>query len=155
YIIEFLVMLYCLGPEDIYYRYQLFFNACKQGSAEAGIKLLEDLVTETQDTTPNPHRAVTKSIFINFNEHIFAIVFWFFVLGPLGIFIVLIYRLVSLIEHIAAKSYSNHSLLLPAAKDIKAILDWLPIRVLGLIYALVGNFVKGFRYWLKHVLSAW
>ena len=35
----------------------------------------------------------------------------------------------------------------------RELLDWLPIRLLGLWYALIGNFGPTFSYWLNNVIS--
>lgn len=68
------------------------------------------------------------------NEELFAVLFWFLVLGPWGI---LAYRMIALMRDLPAVSTTAHTVL--------GWLDWLPVRMTALLYLLVGNFQPGFQ----------
>lgn len=150
YLIALFVLLYCLGPDDLYVALNRYFFACESGNDEAGFTHIEKFVGEKPSNPGELHRAVTKSIFVHFNENIFAVLFWFVILGPLG---AVLYRSVSLTRIYAQKEGSQHAEIGSSAQYCQYVLDWIPVRLLALGYALVGDFMPTFKYWLSHVLS--
>ncbi len=76
------------------------------------------------------------------NGELFAVLFWYLVLGPVGI---LAYRLVSLSQGLTAIGRQ--------ASDVLALFDWLPARMTALLYLLVGNFQSGYQYYSKLFFS--
>ncbi len=88
-----------------------------------------------------------SALFARANENIFAVLIWFIFLGPVG---ALGYRFITSFRRItesdpAFAQYSNH------IQFIHALLDWVPIRVTTLLYALAGDFVDCFSFWISHV----
>src|SRR3989339_1376095 len=82
-------------------------------------------------------------------QRIFAVIFWFAILGATG---VVLYTLVASLrielESQDSLSGSEQSML-KSTTEIEAVLDWLPLRLLGLTYALVGEFSATFQAWSK------
>jgi len=78
-----------------------------------------------------------RAIFIEGYRRVFAVLFWFAVAGPMG---AVLYRLVVLTDNAHAKS-------------LEAIMDWLPSRLLGFLFALGGHFVKVLNQWKKYALQ--
>lgn len=117
-ILNTIVLLYCLGPEDLY-------------------KQAHDHPAQGQGVLS------TSRIFIEANQRIFAVLFWFFLLGAFG---AVLYRVTSLL----ARNNGHNG---AQIKLVKEILDWLPVRVFALVFALVGEFAKGFGYWIDSVIS--
>lgn len=72
------------------------------------------------------------------NGQLFAVLFWYIILGPLA---ALIYRFISQSRH--------QQLLNKAASRLTNLLDWLPARMTVLLYLLVGNFQAGLRDFSK------
>lgn len=72
------------------------------------------------------------------NGQLFAVLFWYIVLGPLA---ALIYRLIS--------QSRNQPSLNPMASRLTNLFDWLPARMTVLLYLLVGNFQAGLRDFSK------
>ncbi|MFT6311437.1 MAG: AmpE protein [Porticoccus sp.] len=88
--------------------------------------------------------AFTAIVYQGF-ERWFVVIFWFLLLGPSG---ALAYRLGFL--------YSRHSLTNEASvvKPIQALMhwvEWLPAQLLGLSFALAGNFGSCFALWRKRM----
>ena len=81
-------------------------------------------------------------------DDLFSKIFWYSLLGPLGcVFLVLIDS--------ADKFYTNNSNLelKSLIKKITGITDWIPVRLMGLSFALVGNFGSAFSCLSKHFFS--
>lgn len=81
-------------------------------------------------------------------QEVFTPLFWFLLLGTWGVIVVLIYYGLRL----CAES-SVASDIADLAKRWMAILDWLPSRLLGLSFALVGQFVETWHYWRTNIQS--
>lgn len=86
-----------------------------------------------------------RFIFNKANETLFAVIFWFALLGPIA---ALTYRLV---ERCAQQASSQPALSEVAAK-LKGFLDWLPVRLFTIINALVGNFMQTSHFFLNYLL---
>jgi AmpE protein len=160
YILAIAVLVYCFGPSDIYGVIQRYTTLNDSQNPEAAKQQIDKFLAESAASTDldaadssNYHRAITKAIFIKFNENIFAVVFWFAVLGPLGPLGAVLYRAVDLINASAHKDGSPNAPLASAAKCCHELLDWLPVRLLGLWYGLIGNFGPTFSYWLSNAGS--
>lgn len=75
----------------------------------------------------------------------FAVIFWYFVLGPGA---ALAYRLVAL-----CGEHSQQPALKARAEQLRHIMDWLPVRLMAMSFALVGNFLAVTRVMLHEVLN--
>jgi AmpE protein len=79
---------------------------------------------------------------------VFAVFFWFVILGALGAgFYYLTHTLIVYLNN--KKEKPVH--LLHASQKIRATLDWVPIRLLGLSFALVGHFFIAASDWWHHL----
>ncbi len=78
-------------------------------------------------------------------ERLFAVIFWFVIFGPAGL---ILYTAVISLRNYLVSADNPHTLYYTL--KIKAILDWLPIRLLGLSYAIVGNFTAVSKIWMQH-----
>ena len=86
--------------------------------------------------------AVIEAILIEANERWFAVIFWFFVLGPLG---AVFYRLSAYLENNADELRPDSFAV--AAQHLHAILGWLPARITAISYAIMGSFVDAIDGW--------
>ena len=77
------------------------------------------------------------------NNQLFAVIFWYIVLGPIAI---LLYRLIDLCQ--------QQDLVKNSSKCILDLLDWIPARITTLFYLLAGNFQNGFSFWLKMITAS-
>lgn len=150
-IISLIVLLYCIGPKNIYPSLKKYFNAMSSDDSASAMSHMESFLTEMPSDPAALHREITKTIFRQFNEGLFAVLFWFVLLGPLG---AVLYRVIALIYEHGSKAGNPSAALAESAKLCQTVLDWIPIRLLGLGYALMGNFMKSFDYWMRHVLTS-
>lgn len=92
------------------------------------------------------HWHVLNNIFIAANARLFAVIFWFLILGPVG---ACLYRLIGLLSPGAQTTTSEYDIA-HAAQTVQAILDWFPIRLLTFLFALSGHFVQVLETWRKY-----
>ncbi|KTC78347.1 regulatory signaling modulator protein AmpE [Legionella brunensis] len=116
-LLHLIIFYYCLGPQNSFYPIR-----------EEG----EDQESE----------AVVGNYFAKVNGELFAVIFWYIVIGPIG---VLLYRLISLCQ----KQLATANL----AQIITNVLDWIPARLTVLLYLLVGNFQRGIHFFVQMLFS--
>jgi len=75
---------------------------------------------------------VIRGILHSANDRFFSVIFWFALLGPLG---ALLYRLSS-----HSRYTSNNTTIAKAARQLQAILAWVPAHLAAMAYALTGNY---------------
>lgn len=110
FLLNLLVFYVCLGPDNPFYP-----ASHLPENERAGRDVVGEYLVQT-------------------NGQLFAVIFWYIILGPLSI---LIYRLISL--------YASQSTQNGEASRLMNVLDWLPVRMTALLYLLVGHFQAGVR----------
>lgn len=93
-------------------------------------------------------RAVTESMFAKSLTNIFSVIFWFLLLGPFG---AVFYYLIAGINDRVEKSDLEAQDSYTPAGYLKDILDWIPVRLVTLTYALIGHFKPVFSQWLDRL----
>jgi AmpE protein len=143
FIISFVVLLYCLGPDNLWVQ---AYHCINQLNKQDPAAINHARTTFGMASTDNPqtfHRAFVRAIFVAAHQRIFAVFFWFVLLGPVG---AVAYRI---IESISTQPISSAKI----AAQIKGVLDWLPIRLTTFIFALGGHFNSVFAYWKSEALT--
>ncbi len=90
-------------------------------------------------------------ILIYLYQRIFALIFWLLILGALG---VLLYASLAQFENLLKERRGHHdesAALLVWTTKLRAILDWIPVRLLGITYAMAGQFSPVFQVWYDHL----
>lgn len=148
-IFQVVVLLYCFGPKNLWADAYACINAMLQGDAKfASEKLKASFgITETS-YSQSLRRHLLNDIFIEANRRIFAIVFWFVVLGPIG---AVLYRAVTLSFPDVSKQHASVELA-QSARSVESVLDWVPVRIFTFIFALGGHFVQVLTCWRKKAL---
>jgi AmpE protein len=144
-----LLLLWSVGRGDWHRGMRDLAIQLKDGNAESVLLHFEECGLVTNDNS-EPDQAIwlawRRYAGSWYLDRLFSVFFWFFVLGPVG---AVFYRgLVLYNQHVQTRS--GH---LPSAKKIQHILDWLPVRFMGLCSCLAGNFTTGFRVWQKQVMN--
>jgi len=141
-LVAILVLIYCLGPGDTRRQLEGYIAAIDEKDGER-IEHYTQLLVPAASTTELEQAIVERAV-LSFNDEVFAVLFWFALLGPMG---ALLYRFSQqFTEHchpdVSAKAYT-----------IKGLLDWLPIRLLGISFTLVGRFTASFNFICRKLLS--
>lgn len=129
-----LVFAYCLGPACLSSDIEYYLDARRHGDEDEALHYAGALTERAASTAPDQQTSdVTRAILHVANERIFAVIFWFAVLGPAG---AVLYRLTTSLS----KQDGLNDSLSAVAILFQAVLTWIPARMLALGYALTGHF---------------
>lgn len=146
--ISFAIILYCFGPRNLWADIFACLIDIANGDARGLVEKLKVSFGVVPTNGPEVmHRELLTAVFIQANRRVFAIIFWFSLLGVYG---VVAYRLLSLIVGEAGKEHSDPRVA-DLARQYEAYMDWPAVRVLGLLFALGGNFTRVFAVWRQSV----
>lgn len=133
--------LYCLGPRDLAIDADTWCDVSDSADVElrrsAASRLLGGEVPEDPLASG---RQLGNAVLVEANDRLFAVLFWFVLLGPLG---AVLYRSASVIYQ---ERYEDGEFGDSVAR-LYALLVWLPARLLALGYALSGHFEAALEGW--------
>jgi len=151
-VLAVVVLFFSLGPRDIAEEVDEHCEALRSEDAER-IRATAKALAE-KDVTTDPEersREVEQAVCVQGNNRLFAVIFWFVLLGPLGAWT---YRVTDLIRRRAVFRAARDdtgtgaaSLAVGAAEDLHGWLAWIPARLTSVGYALAGNFDGALTAW--------
>jgi AmpE protein len=131
------VLVFALGPRSLDKDVESLVEAQLVDDEE---RLWQNAAHITGDTLPEDpaerSRCVVESVFVEGHRRLFAVLFWFMLLGPLG---AALYRL----SAVLAGPQETYGAVRESARRWVALLDWAPARLTALGYALMGRFDDG------------
>ncbi|NIB40015.1 histidine kinase [Pseudomaricurvus alkylphenolicus] len=139
------VLLYSLGRGDFVEWVKGYTDAFHRNDNETATEYASRLgvdVSET-DNWDDLHHQVLRQASYRGLERWFIAIFWFVLLGPVG---AVLYRLTSLGATHEEQGEESRELSL----RLMWLLEWPVARLLGLSFALTGNFVGCFSRWREH-----
>jgi AmpE protein len=143
--IHFVVVVYSLGRGDVQAMLGPFRDAWRRGEEQAALHVAERDLGVTAEDAPSLLERVQGHVLWQAFQSFFAVIFWYFVLGPA---VALSYRLLALMaEHSKVPAVAER------AAKLRHAFDWLPVRLLAASFALVGNFVAVSRIMLHELLN--
>jgi membrane protein required for beta-lactamase induction len=144
-----LVLLVSFGPRDLADEVDDYVAALERGDAgEAGLRAKELLESDAAGRGSTLDAAVEEAIFVQANNRIYGVVFWFMVLGPAGAWL---FRVSDLLRRRAAFEASRegaapHPFGLALAR-VHGWLAWMPARLAAFAYAVAGSFEDAVGNW--------
>ncbi len=146
YLFAIAVLIYCLGPRRLRSQVTSYINSRNNDDRESVRAVASEITGEAPaDELQDQDKAVVEAILTQINDRVLTVIFWFFILGPVG---ALIYRLTHLLVRDAARDEGGFGEgLLDAALRLRGILDWLPARITAWSYALMGAFTEARHNW--------
>jgi AmpE protein len=151
-LLAIVVLFFSLGPQDIGEDVDQYCKAVEAGNEEI-IRQTAKAIMESdvpEDELQRIHR-VEEAVCVQANNRLFAIIFWFVLLGPLGAWA---YRVTDLIRRRAVfaaardeESDGTAGRILEAAVMLHGWLAWIPARLTALGYAAAGNFDPAIGAW--------
>ena len=128
------VLFYCLGPDCLINEIEAYLDARSLGDDDEALHYAGVLTGRSASTSPDQQISdVTRAILSATNERVFAVLFWFVLLGPLG---AVLYHLTTNIS----KQDEADTAMRDAATLIQSGMAWAPARILAIGYALTGHF---------------
>ncbi len=142
------VLLYSFGRGEFNGIVNEYTKACSIEDWESAVSRAERLGVKTSDLLENDwdqlHTHVLDEAGYRGFERMFVILFWFLLLGPVA---ALTYRMAFLFN----RRYMDEN---ESAAKFLWLLEWPAVRVLGLSFALTGNFVGCYRRWQECLLCS-
>lgn len=140
------VLLYSLGRGDFAPETTAYALACNDGAWEVALVKAQKEGANVQALAPGDwpllHQRMLEATAYQGFERLFAVIFWFLFFGPAG---ALLYRLSFL--------YCNAEPENAGAKRWLWALEWVPVRLLGVSFAITGNFVGCLNRWKRQAIS--
>ena len=130
------VLVYCISPKKLLSQFDKYIISIEKGEADAPL-LAQGLINkEITNDSDDIEIAIIKSVFIESHRQILSAIFWFFILGVVGVFL---YRLVEKLDD-ELKGTSNS--LSESTSILLNILDWPSTRLFAIGLALAGNLAE-------------
>lgn len=140
-----IILMYCLGPTNLWVQVYTSINELYKDDPSIAIEQVTTAFgISMPDNSQAFHQAFVRAIFIAAYKRVFAVIFWFALLGPAG---ALLYRLIAL-----SATESPLGVTKLATKS-QQVLDWIPVRLFTFIFALGGHFTNVITQWKKNLLQ--
>jgi AmpE protein len=151
-VLAIIVLFFSLGPKDIGEDVDEYCSALQADDEELVQQTAKAIVEDDVPTdTLERIRVVEEAVCVQANNRLFAVVFWFVFLGPLGAWL---YRVTDLIRRRAVFSAAraDEAAALPteirdAAVILHSWLAWVPARLTAIGYAIAGHFDGALAAW--------
>ena len=138
------VFVYCLGPRDLAVDVDTWCDVCEASDTQLRHRAARCLLKDNEPLPPNGEysKQIADAVLVEAGDRLFAVVFWFVVLGPLG---AVLYRSVAVL-HRQAREPGEFG---ESIARLYSLLVWLPARLLALGYALSGHFEAALEGWRR------
>ena len=154
-ILAVVVLFFSLGPNDIGEEVNEYCSALEEGDDELISQTAKALVENPVPDDPLERiRCVEEAVCIQANNRLFAVIFWFVLLGPLGPLGAWAYRVTDLVRRRAVfqvgRDESDTTVSEPlrdAAVLLHGWLAWIPARLTAIGYAVAGHFDAALAAW--------
>lgn len=143
--VHVLVLVFSLGRGDVLAGLGPFRDAWRRGDLQAAAHVAQRDIDVCADTGEQLLENVQGHLLWQAYQSFFAVIFWYFLLGPVA---ALSYRLLAL-----AEVHSRNPAVAERAAQLRHAFDWIPVRLLAASFALVGNFVAVSRVMLHELLN--
>ena len=152
FIFAVVVLLFSLGPRDLDDEVEDYGDALETGDVPMQHRVAEELLETVPPALPaERNEAVERAIYVQANNRIFGVLFWFLLLGPgrLGIprTDLLRHRAEARAETRATEPEARAHEFAGCRARTPRVLAWIPARLLILGYALAGNFEEALETW--------
>ncbi len=159
-ILAIIVLFFSLGPNDIGEDVSEYCAALEEDDQERLEQTARALVeSDVPVDTRECIHAVESAVFVQANNRLYAIIFWFVALGPFGPLGAWLYRVTDLIRRRAVftavraeeeEVVESTVRIRDAAVTLHGWLAWVPARLTAVGYAIAGHFDEAFAAWRKH-----
>ena len=149
------VLFFSLGPQDIGEDVDEYCKAIEEDDEERVQQTAKAIIeSEVPANARERMYKVEEAVCVQANNRLFAVIFWFVLLGPLGPLGAWAYRVTDLIRRRAVfaasreqESSGTSEQLRDAAITLHGWLAWIPARLTAIGYAAAGNFDTALGAW--------
>ena len=141
----------CIGAGKVRLHYHAYLKAASRDDAHARGAMASELtmihgVPPDCDEREFLRELQNALLWINFRYYL-APLFWFVVGGPWGPVLLMGYAFLRAWQTWLARYLTPHERLQSGIDAILHVLDWLPVRLVGVVYALIGHGEKALPAW--------
>lgn len=141
FILATAVFVYCVGA-DFNTLLRTYTEALETGD-EGSLQGIEHRLGVDPEAEEQPGAAIIESLLVRAHDHIFAVIFWFIVLGVVGVL------LFTLTVRLKAAYTDIHGAFADAVRNLYSVLSWPTSRLLAVGFALAGSLVDALDGWRK------
>jgi AmpE protein len=152
-----LVLVFALGPRDLRREVGEYREAAARGDAAAAKRLGDEILEADASQRQGPMLgSVGEAIFVQANNRLFGVLFWFALVGPFG---ALAFRVTDLMrrEAILRAGRGDAPPSAAAVRDVcqrlHGVIAFLPARLVALTYGVAGSFEESFAGWRSYLAS--
>jgi membrane protein required for beta-lactamase induction len=145
------LLLFTFGPRDLKDEVDDYVAALERGDREAAAAGARELLeNDAVGRGARTRDAVEEAIFVQANNRIFGVIFWFMVLGAAGAWLFRVSDLLrrrAAFEAMRASRPVSEPSISGALALVHGVLGWLPARLTALSYATAGSFEDAVGNW--------
>jgi len=144
YIFGIVVLIFCLGPQDLNRQVQEYLDALEREDEEEAKRLACEILgydCDEEDAPMQMAENLREAILTQVVDRLLGVFFWFVILGPLG---AALFRVTHLLQQ---HTVNGTDVFAKTSERLYQIVFWLPARLCVIGYALAGNFVDTMSYW--------
>ncbi len=145
------IIFVCIGPQLLDKQVDQYLDALEIGvNEQSNLKAEEITGNATGENLSTQVTQVCQSIFTEANTRIYAVLFWFTLLGPVA---AILYRL---LEQLLRRGYLPNSLsnLKQSIRYLVGWIDWLPAHLTYFAYMVTGSFEDGLQAFRQGSITA-
>lgn len=150
------VLFFSFGPRDLRQEVTEYRAAAARGDAAADTLAAEILEHDACQRQGAGLESVAEAVFVQANNRLFGVLFWFTILGPLG---ALTFRVTDLMRREAilraerADAPAIAGEVSGLCQRVHGVIAFLPARLLALTYGVAGSFQESFSGWRSYVAT--
>ncbi|MFK3661925.1 beta-lactamase regulator AmpE [Scandinavium sp. NPDC088450] len=150
-VVWILLGLLCIGAGKVRLHYHAYLKAASRDDAHAHDAMASELtlihgVPPGCDEREYLRELQNALLWINFRYYL-APLFWFVVGGPLGPVTLMGYAFLRAWQSFLARYQTPRDRQQSGVDAILHVLDWVPVRLVGVVYALIGHGEKALPAW--------
>ena len=147
FVFAVVVLLISFGPRDLKAEALDYQDKAEAGDREGARAQAESLIGGAAPEKPKEQTAaVEKATYLEANNRIFGVVFWFLVAGFLGPAFAFGFRVLNSLRRYTATLPGGEDLH-RAAVMLHGVAAWIPARITSASFALAGNFDDAINAW--------
>lgn len=140
-VLQLVALLYAMGPYDLFNLVDRYLKSLSAGDVSETERLANILSSQHGLGAEQRTQSVMEGIFVGANRRLFALYFWFVLLGAVGALMVRGLAELRVVSTSRTLGFSH------AAENLYALMLWLPTRLFALGFALAGSLTHTFDRW--------